>query len=184
MSEMRIARFVDMDACISIFSDYSTFVLRSSEYYRRHYETDRGDERELEVECTNGDSASSSGVVLSCWTILRGDEPVRDEWHIFRDSVVAIVSTPSRVCTMLERAFELEDVGMRDRRRFPFIFVKHKLVDYLDKVPEEITPDNIMDITVFTKLRRFDGQDEYRFALAYSMVTHMIDRRLYGNVLC
>ena len=46
MSEVKIARFVDMAACKSIFSDYSTFVLRSSKYYRRHYETGRGDKHD------------------------------------------------------------------------------------------------------------------------------------------
>jgi hypothetical protein len=55
---------------------------------------------------TGGGSAGTSGFVLSCWTMLYGDEPTRDEWGIFQDSVVAIVSTPSRVYTLLERVFE------------------------------------------------------------------------------
>lgn len=181
MSELRIARFVDMQACKSIFSDYSTFVLRSSEYYRREYETDRGDERELEVSLSDGGSASSEGFVLSCWTLLNEDTPTPDEWDIFPDSVVAIVSTPSKVCTFLESAFEVGCSKMQDRRRFPFMFVEHKPVTYADEVADEITPDNIMDITVFTKRFRFAKQKEYRFALPYSMVPHVVDTYIFAK---
>ena len=179
---MRIARFVNMEACGSIFSDYSTFVLRSSEYYRRReYETGRGDERELEVRCTNGGTAKSGHFVLSCWTKLDRDEPTREEWNIFPDSVVAIVSTPSKVCTLLERVFEMEDGKMQNRRRFPFTSVVHKTVTYIDEVAEEITSDNIMDITVFTKRKKFTNQKEYRFALPYSIMPHMIDSYIFAK---
>ena len=171
MSEVRIARFVDMEACRSIFSDYSTFVLRSSEYYKRHHETDRGDEHELEVRCAGGGGAESSGFVLSCWTRLKSDEPARDEWRIFPDSVVAIVSTPKRVSTFLARTFEIK----KATRRYPFMFLKHKAVRYADEVAGKITPRNIMDKTVFTKRSKFSKQREYRFALAYSIVPHLID---------
>jgi len=181
MSEVRIARFVDMQACKSIFSDTSTFVLRSSEYYMREHETSRGDERELEVSLSDGGSASSQGVVLSCWSLLDEGTSILDEWDIFPDSVVAIISTPSRVCTFLESAFEIEFRTMRDRRRFPFIFIEHKPVTYADEVAEEITPDNIMDITVFTKRLRFAKQKEYRFALPYSMVPHVIDTYTFAK---
>jgi hypothetical protein len=181
MSEVRIARFVDMKACKSIFSDYSTFVLRSSEYYRREYETDRGDERELEVRCTGGGLAGMSSFVLSCWTKLDGDEPTRDEWSIFPESIVAIVSMPSKVYTFLEKAFEIEDGKIQGRRRFPFMFIEHKAVTYADEVAEEITFDNIMDITVFTKRLKFAKQKEYRFALPFSSVPHVIDSYIFAK---
>jgi hypothetical protein len=174
VSKVRIARFVDMEACRSIFSDYSTYVLRSSEYYKRHYETDRGDEHELEVRCAGG-GATTSGFLLSCWTMLKGDEPTRDEWRIFPDSVVAIVSTPKRVSLFLKRAFEIENRKMRGARRSHFLFLKHKAVTYADEVAEKITWRNITDKTVFTKRSKFTKQNEYRFALAYSMVPHLID---------
>ena len=183
MSEVRIARFVDMEACRSIFSDYSTFVLRSSEHYRRKYETDKGDEHELEVRLTGGGSAETSGFVLSCWTLLDGDEPTRDEWGIFQDiqdSVVAIVSTPSRVYTLLERAFDIEYGKIQGWRKFPFMSVEHKAVTYADEVAEKITFDNITDIPVFTKRLKFAKQKEYRFALPYSTATHSIDSYIFA----
>jgi len=182
---VRIARFVDMKACESIFSDCSTFVLRSSEHYRRLYETDRidepekqnqrGDESELEVRLAGGGSAEVSGFVLSCWTMLDGDEPTPKEWNIFPDSVVAIVSTPDKVCKFLEKAFRIGEVKGPCRRRYPIICVEHKAVTYADEVAEEITPENIMDITPFTKRLRFEEQKEYRFAVAYSPALHLLD---------
>jgi hypothetical protein len=180
MSEVRIARFVDMAACRSIFSDDSTFVLRSSEYYRRHCETDRGDAHELEVRCADGGEASTDGFLLSCWTMLEREEPTRDEWLMFPDSVVAILSTPNKVSAFLERAFEIGDGKTPGARRSPFIFLDHKAVRYADTVAEKVTPDNIMDITVFTKRAEFIKQKEYRFALAYSIVPHLIDSYILG----
>ncbi|UCG59118.1 MAG: hypothetical protein JSU70_06340 [Phycisphaerales bacterium] len=181
MSEVRIARFVDMNACRSIFSDYSTFVLRSSEYYRRQYETDRGDKHELQVRCTDRGSAEMSCFALSCWTKLEGDEPTRDEWGIFRNSVVAIVSTPSKVCTFLEEAFEIRNDSVQNTRRYPFTSVEHKAVTYADEVPEQITPNNIMEMTVFTKRMKLEKQKEYRFALPFSMVPHYIDTYIFAK---
>lgn len=179
MSEFKIARFVDMEACRSIFSDYSTFVLRSSEYYRRKYETNRGDEHELEIRCIDGSSAEMSCFVLSCWTQLKGKEPTQDEWAIFQDSVVAIVSTPSKVCNFLEEAFGIKNGKMKERKSYPFIFVEHKAVTYADELSEKITPRNIMDTTVFTKLLKFEKQREYRFALAFSRLLHYIDTYIF-----
>lgn len=181
MSEVRIARFVDMEACKSIFSDYSTFVLRSSEYYKRNCETDRGDDRELEVRHTGGGTAEVSGFVLSCWTLLDCDYPTREEWDIFQDSVVAIVSTPSRLCTLLEKVFEIGHGKIPNRRRFPFMCVDHNAVTYADEVAKKITPENIMDITVFTKRKKFTKQKEYRFALPYSPIRHVIDSYIFAT---
>ncbi|HUX00255.1 MAG: hypothetical protein WBD63_08650 [Phycisphaerae bacterium] len=187
--KMRIARFVDMNACKSIFSEHSTFVLRSAEHYRRmetsgaggHDKNDRGDDREGEVRRKGGGSAEAGGFVLSCWTILDGDEPKPKEWKIFPDSsVVAIISTPDKVCAMLKNAFEIEDGRVRDGRRFPFMCVEHKAVAYADEVAEEIGPDNIMDIPVFTKRLRFAPQKEYRFALYYSIMPHVIDSYFFA----
>lgn len=179
MSDVRIARFVGMEACKSIFSDYSTFVLRSSEYYKRNYETDRGDDRELEVRHTGGGTAEVSGFVLSCWTLLDCDYPTRKEWDIFQNSVVAIVSTSSRVCTLLEKVFEIEHGKRPDNRRSPFIYVDHKAVTYSDEVAEKITSKNIMDIPVFTKRIKFEKQKEYRFALPCRQITHVIDSYIF-----
>ena len=178
--KVRIARFVDMNACKSIFSEHSTFVLRSPVYYRRFYH-EGGDDRELRIRTAGGGSAESSGVVLSCWTILDGDVPTPKEWEIFPQckklppTVVAIISTPDRVCAMLEEAFEME----RDRRRFPFGSVKHRVVTYADEVAEERGPENIWQKTVFTKRLQFARQKEYRFALPYTYDPHMIDSYIF-----
>ena len=179
-SKMKIARFVDMKACESIFSEFSTFVLRSATHYRRLYETGKGDAEELRVRTAGGGSAQMTFFALSCWTMLDGDEPTQDEWNTFPDSVVAIISTPDKVCAMLKNAFEIEDGRVRDGRRFPFMCVEHKAVAYADEVAEEIGPDNIMDIPVFTKRLRFAPQKEYRFALYYSIMPHVIDSYFFA----
>ena len=180
MSEARIARFVDMNACKSIFSEHSTFVLRSPVYYRRFY-GEGGDERELRIRKADGGSAESSclGVVLSCWTILDGDAPTAEEWNIFPNTVVAIISTPDRVCAMLKEAFEMESAGMRCGRRFPFKSVEHGTVAYADEVAEEIGFDNIWEKTVFTKRLRFAQEKEYRFVLPYTFEPHAIDSYIF-----
>lgn len=173
MSEVQIARFVDMDACRTIFSDSSTFVLRSSVYYRRKDETCRGDKQELKVKVVGSGSAEWGNSLLSCWTRLDGHEPTQDEWCIFSDSVVAIVSTPSKVRAFLKKVFEIKNGEMRDGRRFPFLSVTHKAVEYADEVAE-ITSDNIMDQTIFVKRKKFENQKEYRFALPYCGTIHSI----------
>lgn len=185
MPEVKIARFVDLDACRSIFSETSTFVLRSAEYYRKHY-----DERELIVRDRFGGEGETSCFVLSCWTMLAGDEPTRDEWGIFldrdesghsRERVMAIVSAPSRVHAFLERAFELEDEKTQVRQRYPFIRVADRAVTYADEVAEEIGPDNIMDLTAFTKRLRFAKEKEYRFAMPCGGVPHVIDTYIFAR---
>jgi hypothetical protein len=73
MEEVKIARFVDIEACKSIFSERSTFVLRSPIYYQRMYETsegNEGDEKEGRPDTANG-TAEFTRWVVSCWTILK-----------------------------------------------------------------------------------------------------------------
>ena len=59
------------------------------------------------------------------------------------------------------------------------MYVEHKEVIYADEVGGPITSDNIMQTPVFTKRLRFAGQKEYRFALAYSIVPHIIDSYIF-----
>ena len=68
MSEVKIARFVGIEACKSIFSEKSTFVLRSPEHYRRLYETneggtDKGDRAEGCADTIDGGTAEFTGRV-------------------------------------------------------------------------------------------------------------------------
>ncbi|HUT58907.1 MAG TPA: hypothetical protein VNA25_13755 [Phycisphaerae bacterium] len=177
---MKIARFVDMQACKSIFSDSSTFVLRSEKYYQR-LEGGRGDAEELRVQIRNGGLAQANGFALSCWTTLDGDEPTQDEWKIFPVSDVAIISTPDRVSVFLKEAFALEAVDGKDRRRYPFLFLTHKQVQYADRLDERVGPDAITDVPVFTKRKCFAHQKEYRVALAFSPILHWIDTYIFSK---
>lgn len=134
MSEIKIARFVNIEACKSIFSEHSTFVLRSPEHYRRLYETtngEEGDRNEGYAKTVDGGTAEFTGFVVSCWTKLKGTEPTPDEWDIFKEkeqNIVAIVSTPRKVCEFPDKV--LETKRERTKRRFPFWPVEHKEVDY------------------------------------------------------
>jgi len=74
MSEVKIARFVDIKACKSIFSENSTFVLRSPEHYRRLYEitaggNTKGDRDEGCANTIDGGTAEFTGFVASAVSI-------------------------------------------------------------------------------------------------------------------
>ena len=180
MSEARIARFVGIEACKSIFSEKSTFVLRSPEHYRRLYETNegrtgKGDRAEGCAATIDGGTAEFTGWVASCWTKLKGSEPTRDEWDIFKENdqnVVAIVSTPSKVCEFLDEAIETNKE--RTKRRFPFYSVEHGEVKY--GVPVDHT--NFIDVVPFRKNAQFTKQQEYRFVLTYGF-PNLIDSFIF-----
>ena len=181
MSEKKIARFVGIEACKSIFSEKSTFVLRSPEHYRRLYETNeggtaKGDRAEGCADTIDGGTAGFTGFVASCWTKLKGTAPTCDEWNIFKENdqnIVAIVSTPSKVCEFLNKAIETNKDYTN--RRFPFHPVKHKEVTY-KKVHVDHT--NITDIVPFTKGAQFTKQEEYRFVLTYAF-PNLIDSFIF-----
>ncbi len=182
MSEVnKIARFVGIEACKSIFSEKSTFVLRSPEHYRRLYETnegetDKGDRDEGCAETLDGGTAEFTGWVASCWTKLRESEPTSDEWDIFKENdqnIVAIVSTPSKVCEFLDKS--LETNKEHTERRLPFSPVTHKEVKY-EKVHVDRT--NIIDVVPFNKDVKFIKQKEYRFVLTYTF-PNLIDSFIF-----
>ncbi len=171
MSKVKIARFVGIEACKSIFSEKSTFVLRSPEHYRRLYETNeggtaKGDRDEGCAETVDGGTAEFTGFVVSCWTKLKeGSEPTSDEWDIFKENeqnIVAIVSTPSKVCEFLDKALETNKENTN--RRFPFHPVEHKGVSY---EKEHVDHTNISDVVPFSKRDQYKEQKEYRFVLKY-----------------
>jgi hypothetical protein len=170
MPEVKIARFVGIEACKSIFSEKSTFVLRSPEHYRRLYETTegeniKGDRDEGCAATVDGGTAEFTGFVASCWTMLKASELTCDEWDIFKkdeQNIVAIVSTPSLVCEFLNSVLETD---RKHERRFPFWPVKHDEVTY-EKVHVDHT--NIADVVPFTKSSQFSEQMEYRFVLKYT----------------
>jgi hypothetical protein len=168
MSEVnKIVRFVGIEACKSIFSDKSTFVLRSPEHYIRwcetnEGETDKGDRNEGSANTTDGGTGENKDWVISCWTILEKDKPTSDEWNIFKkddQNIVAIISTPSKVCKFLEKTFETD--MKQTKRKFPFNSVEHGKVIY----GKPIDPAKIIDAVPFNKDVQFKKQKEYRFVL-------------------
>ena len=183
MSEFKIARFVGIKACKSIFSEKSTFVLRSPEHYRRLYETTedgntKGDRDEGCVETVDGGTAEFTGFVVSCWTKLKGTLPTRDEWSIFKENeqnIVAIVSTPKIVCEFLNKVLETDKE--RTKRRFPFWPVEHREVDY---TKQHVDYTNINNVVPFSKGPQFAKQNEYRFVLKYAW-PYLIDSFIFGG---
>ena len=170
MSEVKIARFVGIEACKSIFSEKSTFVLRSPEYYIRLYETneggtDKGDRTEGCPGTLGGGTSEFKSWIASCWTILKEGKPTSDEWDIFKENdqnIVAIVSTPSKVCKFLDKVLETNKENTN--RRFPFHPVEHNGVSY---EKEHVDHTNITDVVPFMKDVQFTKQKEYRFVLTY-----------------
>jgi hypothetical protein len=170
MSEVKIARFVGIEACKSIFSENSTFVLRSPEHYRRLYETNEGEDIKGDIdegcaETVDGGTAEFTGFVVSCWTKLNESKPTSDEWDIFKNNhqnVVAIVSTPGKVCEFLNKSLETDKEFTN--RRFPFYTVEHKEVNY---EKEHVDHTNISDVVPFSKRDQYKEQKEYRFVLKY-----------------
>ncbi|MHC4517372.1 MAG: hypothetical protein ACYTAS_02180 [Planctomycetota bacterium] len=181
MPEFKIARFVGIEACKSIFSERSTFVLRSPHYYRRLYEMpDAGDSKadrnEGTAETLSGGSAEFSDFLVSCWTVLEGDQPTRDEWNVFAENeqnVVAIVTTPTLVSDFLREVFRIGEKNVQTR--FPFVSLEHREVSY---EKEHVDHRNIAHAVPFTKSPEFSGQKEYRFVLSYAW-RHAIDTLIF-----
>jgi hypothetical protein len=171
MAELKIARFIGIDACKSVFSDDSTFVVRSPVYYRRLYETtagadNKGDRNEGTAETTGGGSADFTDFLVSCWMRLEGSEPTRREWDIFEkdeQNVVAIVTTPGLVAEFLNKALRLDTNPAK--RGFPFLSLAHGEVS--DK-KQDINYTNISDVVPFFKSWGFEQQQEYRFVVKYA----------------
>jgi hypothetical protein len=140
---------------------------RAPEHYIRWYETnegetDKGDRNEGSANTTDGGTGENKDWVISCWTILKRDKPTSDEWNIFKkddQNIVAIVSTPSKVCKFLEKTFETDKE--QTKRKFPFYLVEPNKVNYGNK----IDPAKIIDAVPFNKDVQFTKQQEYRFAL-------------------
>ena len=181
MSEVKIARFVGIEACKSIFSENSTFVLRSPEHYRRLYETGeggnaKGDRDEGCAKKSDGGTADFTRWVASCWIMLKGSEPTREEWDIFKENdqnIVVIVSTPSKVCEFLNRVLETgESKGL------PFYPVEHREVEY-EQGKVHVDHTNITSVVPFAKGKSFIKQNEYRFVLEYGWGPHLIDSFIF-----
>ncbi len=176
--DIKIVRFIDINACKQVFSEsYSTFLLRSHEYYWNIEDTDKQDRTEFQVPGENG-SMETSSALLSCWTILKGDEPTETDWKIFeKDSpVVAIISSPQKVYNFLHKIL---NIGRRNGRTHPFFHIEHKGVDYIDKKIEKLPGTPTISDAIFTKDKRFIPENEYRFAVYYSTILHEINTYIF-----
>jgi len=172
--DIKIARFIDIDACKQVFSEsYSTFLLRSHKYYWHIEDTAKQDKTEFQVQGENG-TMETGYALLNCWTILDGDEPSDEEWKIFKkDSpVVAIVSSPKKVCDFL---YATLNIKRENGRSHPFFRIERKEVDYKEKVKGKAT---IQD-AIFTKDKKFEEEKEYRFAVFYSAMFHEINTYIF-----
>jgi len=171
MSDFKIARFVGIEACKSIFSENSTFVLRSPIYYRRLYETTdgadiKGDRNEGTAQTAGGGSADFTDFLANCWTVLEGSGPTPDEWDIFKkdeQNVIAIVTTPALVGEFLNRALRLDEDPRQ--QRLPFLSLDHGEVS---DEKQDIDHTNISDVVPFAKSGDFKDQHEYRFVVKYA----------------
>ena len=181
MSTEQIAGFVGIEACKSIFSEKSTFVLRSPEHYRRLYETSEGgnaigDRDEGCAKKSDGGTAEFTRWVASCWTVLKGSEPTCEEWDIFKENdynIVAIVSTPSKVCEFLNSVLE-----PGERKGFPFYPMEHREVEY-EQGKVHVDRTNITSVVPFAKGKSFIKQNEYRFVLTYGWGPQLIDSFIF-----
>ena len=64
--DIKIARFIDINACKQVFSEsYSTFILCSHKYYWHIEDTDKQDRTEFQVPGENSTMETSSAF-LSC----------------------------------------------------------------------------------------------------------------------
>jgi hypothetical protein len=171
MAEMKIARFIGIEACKNVFSENSTFVLRSPQHYRRLYEPtaggdEKGDPNEGIAEKSGGGTAEFTHFLASCWTKLKGSQPTPDEWKIFEENeqnIMAIVTTPKRVYDFLNEALEMKRESAQ--RRLPFLWLRRRKVHYGKR---KINHKNILDDVPFTKHDQFKRQNEYRFVLGYA----------------
>lgn len=178
--DIKIARFIDINACKEVFSEsYSTFLIRSHKHYWHIEDTDKRDEKELQVQ---GEEyhMETDFVLLSCWTILDNNKPTEEDWKIFEDNspVVAIVSSPQKVYNFLYKTLNIE---RKDGRSHPFFGIEHKEVSYIDKGKEKLKGKLTILDAIFTKDKDFKKEKEYRFGVLYSAVFHEINTYIFST---
>lgn len=163
MNDFRIARFIDLNACRSIFSDFSTFLLGSPERYY-HIEGEKQDLDENWV--TLGDTTYSSfSWLMSSWVKLEGSLPNEDEWQLFNkhknnpDHIIALVSSPEKVASFL-----LDKLKIKEKNAF--CKLEHCPVTYYNKGNYKLKSDG--PNTPFFKRDCFEHENEYRFVVKYN----------------
>jgi len=107
---MKIVRFLKFPDSKRVLSDYSTFALNSSLYYRQvGWENDDeiGDKNEnyIYFQASKRIHEFGAATLLSCWTKLDSNELPPDDWNIFpdRNDGIAIVSTVESVDRLLRK---------------------------------------------------------------------------------
>jgi hypothetical protein len=165
---MKIVRFLKLADAKRVLSEYSTFALNSSLYYRQlgwESNDEIGDKNENEVafETSKHRYELLAATLLSCWTELDGDAVPPAEWELFSDrkNGIAIVSTVESVNRLLRnlgrKVLGLRDEGMKWGWNF-----EHAKVIYYDGLSDrpEFDPRDAWK----WKLDRYATQREYRFA--------------------
>jgi hypothetical protein len=140
------------------------------------YETSggkEGDKKEGRPDTAKG-TAEFERWLVSCWTILKKDEPSDEEWKIFKENdgnIVAIISTPNKVCKFLRE----------NLKGLPFHQVEHRGVTYYDTKGVNVDHTNFTTVVPFAKDEKFfiKGENEYRFALTYGWGPQLIDSFIF-----
>ena len=167
--DFKIARFIDLSACKKVFPDksfldYGTFVLRSPEHYRNIENKKKRDKAEGAIEHKNeqGQQCQSEGGwhLISCWTVLEGDEPSYDEWMIFDEDkyppILALISTPKKVAECIKKKLIPDKCDSLCWR------VEHKKVKTYKKGTYQ---DSNEVFEGFHKDDCFSKEEEYRFVV-------------------
>lgn len=163
--DFKIARFIDLSACKKIFSDYSTFVLRSPKHYRNIEDEQKRDKADgyIKHKDKHGRIGHSERMcyLISCWTKLDGDVPSCDEWKIFgEDHMLALISTPEKVNNCIEK--KLITVKPNNVRSLCWR-VDHREVHYYKKGTNQ---DQNKVFEGFHKDNFFRKEKEYRFVVS------------------
>jgi hypothetical protein len=174
---MKICRFLSIDdAKKYVLRETSMFSLTSANFYKDLDPKIFGgihDAKENEMSCEISDktySMTTNDNLISCWTILRDELPLSEDWDIFPEKRgIALVSSVQRVSDFLSESFKylIEKDILRD-------FIHREIVYYKDgEKPKnfDIKKDSIN--LCFYKTLDYKKQREYRFAFRLSSCLNM-----------
>jgi len=172
---MQIVRFLKFKDAKRVLSNYSTFVLQSSNYYRQlgyeNYNSMIGDRNEniVRFEEIKRTYELGAATLLSCWTELEEDRVLPSDWKIFSDRAngIAVVSSVDNVKKFLRDLVKdtlglIEDDSDGVKKEGDRWYFRDEKVQYYDGIRRPPSFDT-MDAW-FWKLERFKMQREYRFA--------------------
>lgn len=162
---MQIVRFLTFVDAKRVLSAYSTFCLNSTVYYWQQgwegKDTLVGDTKENIVEFKEGNLKThtfefGAATLLSCWTMLEGEDFRSSDWQLFpdREDGIAIISSVEAVSGLLS---ELREDVLDEYWNFA-----HDKVIYYDQNERPASFETMN--TWKWKRRIYELQREYRFA--------------------